>query len=134
MAKSRYETVAPVIEREMAKPYRYGTADCFFFGCRVADALDKKLKLASTYRGSYTTLFGAQKALRKHGFTSLSELFTAHLEPCAAGQARLGDIAILQLGDGEHVGVCVGAKFLTKTERGQSFHDLSAVKAAFHVA
>ncbi|WP_246666017.1 hypothetical protein [Aquamicrobium sp. LC103] len=133
MAKTRFEIVAVVVEKEMAKAYRYGTADCFFFGCRVADALDKRLKLTSTYRGSYKTLLGAQRALRRRGFKSLVDLFATHLEPCAPAAARMGDVVILQLDNAEHVGICNGARFVTKTERGRSFHDLSAVKAAFHV-
>lgn len=121
----------PVIEAELAKPYAYGTADCFFFGCRIADAFDPVRELAKTYAGSYRTLMGAQKALRKRGFNSLAELFAMHLEPCAPSQAQTGDIVILQLADGEHVGVCVSGRFITKTERGRSDHGLNTVKAAF---
>lgn len=127
---SRFERAMPVIEAELAKPYRYGTADCFFFGCRIADAM-AGLDLATTYAGTYRTLLGAQRALRKRGHKSLIDLFAAHLQPCAPSQARFGDIVILQLVDGEHVGVCVGTRFLTKTEHGRSDHDLSVVKAAF---
>ena len=121
----------PVIEAELAKPYAYGTADCFFFGCRIADAFDPVRELAKTYSGAYRTLMGAQKALRKRGFTSIAELLAVHLEPCAPAECRLGDLVVLQLADGEHVGVCAGTRFITKTERGRADHDLSAVKAAF---
>ena len=131
MAKTRFEIAQPVIEAELAKPYAYGVADCFFFGCQVADAFDPFRQMVRAYSGSYKTLMGAQKALRKRGHKSLSDLFAAHLRPCAASEAQFGDIAILKLADGDHVGVCVGAKFITKTERGRSLHDLSAVKAAF---
>lgn len=131
MAKTRFEIAQPVIEAELAKPYQYGVADCFFFGCRVADAFDPSRKMVETYSGSYRTLMGAQKALRKRGYKSLAHLFAEHLRLCAASEAQFGDIAILQLADGEHVGLCVGASFITKTERGRSLHDLSAVKAAF---
>lgn len=131
MAKTRFEIAQPVIEAELAKPYAYGVADCFFFGCRVADAFDRKRKIVSTYRGSYKTLMGAQKALRKRGHKSLAELFAVHLEPCAPAACQFGDLVILQLADGEHVGVCVGDRFVTKTERGREHHSIGAVKAAF---
>ncbi|MET3662508.1 DUF6950 family protein [Aquamicrobium ahrensii] len=131
MAKTRFEIAHLIIEAELTKPYVYGTADCFFFGCRIADAFDPARKMVKTYSGSYKTLMGAQRAMRKRGFKSLAELVAVHLEPCAPGEAQFGDLVILQLADGEHVGVCVGAKFITKTERGRSLHDLSAVKAAF---
>lgn len=131
VAKTRFEIAQPVIEAELAKPYAYGTADCFMFGCRVADAFDPARKMVKTYSGSYKTLTGAQRALRRRGFKSLAELFVVHLEPCAPSEAQTGDLVILQLADGEHVGACVGLKFITKTERGRSLHDVSAVKAAF---
>lgn len=128
---TRFEIAQPVIEAELAKPYIYGSADCFFFGLRIADAFDPAREMVKTYSGSYKTLMGAQKALRKRGYSSLTDLFAQHLEPCAPSSAQFGDLVILQLADGEHVGVCVGTRFITKTERGRSDHDLSAVKAAF---
>ena len=131
MAETRFEIAQPVIEVELAKPYAYGVADCFFFGCQIADAFDPARGMVKTYSGSYRTLIGAQRALRKRGYTSLVDLFARHLEPCAPAQALMGDLAILELADGEHVGVCIGRRFITKTEYGRSDHDLSAVKAAF---
>ncbi len=131
MAKTRFEIVSSVIDAEMAKPYTFGTADCFFFGCRVADALDTNLNLAETFTGRYRSARGAQRALRKEGHTSLVGLFSGHLDACPPAQARIGDLAVIVLSDGEHVGVCVGQKFITKTARGQSFHDMATVSAAF---
>lgn len=133
VAKTRFEIVSAVIADEMAKPYAYGTADCFVFGCRTVDALAPQHDLVKVYAGSYKTLMGAQKALRKRGHKSLVGLFSAHLEQCAPAQARVGDIGIIQLADGEHVAVCVGMKFVTKTSRGRSFADLADCKAAFRV-
>lgn len=131
MVKTRFEIAQPVIEAELAKPYAYGTADCFFFGCQVADAFEPARQMVQSYSASYKTLSGAQRALRRRGFISLTQLFEKHLDPCAPGEAQFGDLAVLQINLAEHVGVCVGAKFITKTERGRSLHDLSAVKAAF---
>lgn len=131
MGKTRFEIADPVIQEELAKPYTYGAADCFFFGCRIADAFDETRGLVKLYSGSYRTLMGAQKALRKRGFKSTADLFATHLEAIAPALAQYGDLVVLQLADGEHVGVCLGQRFLTKTERGKSLHGLSEVKAAF---
>lgn len=131
VVESRFEVAQPVIDAELAKPYAYGVSDCFFFGCEIADGFHPERAMVKTYAGSYKTLLGAQRALRKRGFKSLSDLFAAHLEPCAASEAQFGDLVILQLADGEHVGVCLGRRFITKTERGRSYHDLGDVKAAF---
>lgn len=134
VAKSRFEIVKAVIDAEMAKPYSHKpAADCFFFGCRVADAIDPALGLEASYSGAYSTLRGAQIALRRRGHKSLSDLFSAHLAQCAPAEARVGDIGVLQLRDGEHVGVCVGMKFMTKTPAGKSFVELADCKAAFRV-
>lgn len=130
---TRFEIVMPVIEAELAKPYAYGTADCFFFGCRVADALDPSLGLAKTYAGAYKTYKGAQRAMWKRGFTSISDLFDKHLERIGAAKARFGDIAVLLFPDGEHVGVCIGSGFMTKTQAGRVTRGLDAVKAAYRV-
>jgi len=128
---SRFQITAATLAAELAKPYVYGESDCFFLGCRMADALDPTLGLVDRYWHSYSTLLGAQKALRKHGFETLSDLFGSHLEPCAPAEARLGDIAVLQLDRGQHVAVCLDTRFTTRTEVGRSDHPLTAVVAAF---
>lgn len=129
----RFAIIAATIEAEFAKPYVYGEADCFFLGCRMADALDQSLGLAAHYAETYSTLLGANKALRKRGFKTLADLFASHLEGCAPAEAQLGDIVILQLGKMQHVGVCLGNRFVTKTDAGRSDHLLGDVIAAFRV-
>ncbi|WP_246671795.1 hypothetical protein [Mesorhizobium sp. B2-2-3] len=130
---NRFEIVAETLKAEMAKPYVYGESDCFFLGCRMADALDTTLGLVKKYSGSYTTLAGAQRALRRRKCKSLVQLFARHLEPCAPAEARTGDLVILQVGPAEHVGICMATRFVTKTERGRADYDLSACKAAFRL-
>lgn len=128
---NRFRTVERVVNEEMAKSYAYGSADCFFFGIAMVDALTGS-DLRKQYAGSYKTLMGAQKALRKRGFKRLADLFGTHLEPCAPTAAQLGDIVILDLGDGDHVGVCTGQDaFTTKTETGRQTYRLDKVRAAF---
>jgi len=129
---SRFRTVESVLLEELAKPYVYGVADCFMLGCRTADALDPMAGLVDLYQGAYSTLAGAQRALRRRGCKSLAELFARHLDPCAPAEARNGDLAILRLADGaEHVAICVGGRFVTKTERGPSWHGVTECIAAF---
>lgn len=128
----RFETVRDTLAAELAKPYTYGDSDCFFLGCQMADALDPKLGLVEKYHGSYSSLRGAQTALRRRKCKSIAELFARDLEPCGPAEARLGDLVILHLEDGaEHVGICLGARFVTKTEQGRSDHTLFDCIAAF---
>lgn len=128
---TRFEIASPVIEAELAKPYVVGVSDCFVFGCRVADVFDPGRRMAERYAGTYTTLRGAQRVLRRHGYRSLEEGFADHLERCGPASARFGDLGIVHLEDGEHVAVFTGQRFLTKTPAGRSLHELTAVKTAF---
>lgn len=127
----RFAIVATTISAEFAKPYVYGASDCFFLGLRMADALDPSLDLVVRYSDTYSTLLGANKALRKRGFSSLADLFGSHLETCGAAEARTGDIVILQLGKMQHVGICLANRFVTKTDAGRSDHLIGDVVAAF---
>ncbi|AEH79108.1 hypothetical protein I7G86_10170 [Sinorhizobium meliloti] len=132
---NRFRIVEATLARELAQPYAYGTADCFMLGCAFIDALTG-WPFADKYRGAYRTLAGAQRALRRRGHKSLVSFFAAELgqEPKGGAEARLGDLVILRLVDGaEHVGICLGARFVTKTERGRSDHALADVIAAFHL-
>ncbi|MHB2265652.1 DUF6950 family protein [Aliihoeflea sp. PC F10.4] len=127
---TRFEKVQAVVAKELDKSYVVGKSDCFLMGLRVAAALGAK-GIISQYAGRYSTLKGAQRVLRRLGHKSLVTLMATHLEPCAPAMARMGDLVVLQVSEAEHLGVCVGARFLTKTEAGLSYHDITAVTAAF---
>jgi len=97
----------------------------------MADVFDPSRRMAEKYTGAYRTLRGAQKALVRLGYKSLPELLAAHLEPCAPARARFGDLAVVNLPDGQHVAVCTGDSYLTKTPHGKSHHAVHEVIAAF---
>lgn len=131
----RFRIGRATLERELSTPYAYGPADCFHLGCAMADALHGT-SLVEKYRGAYRTIRGAQKALRRHGFETLVAFWASELgqEPDGGASARYFDLVILSLADGaEHVGVCLGTRFITKTENGRSDYGLSDVLAAFHL-
>ena len=130
---NRFQIVDATLKAELRKPYVYGQADCFFLGCQMADALSPKLGLVKRYSGSYSTLAGAQRALRRRKCKSLAELFKRHLAPCAPAEARIGDLVIIGLAGVEHVGICLGTRFVTKTERGRADYALSDCIAAFRL-
>jgi hypothetical protein len=135
---NRFRKVDATLTAEFAKPYDYGQperSDCFMVGCALVDALEGRNHVQK-YAGTYKTLAGAQRALRKRGFKSLIDFWTAELgrPPVGAAEAQFGDLVILRLADGaEHVGVCVGTRFTTKTKTGRQDHGLSDVVAAFHI-
>lgn len=130
---SRYETMLSVLDGELAKPYMFGQSDCFFLGCRMADAFDPSRGMVDKYWRTYRTLTGAQRLLRKLGHKSLTTLLAAHLEPIAPAKALQGDLAIVVSGGGEHVAICVGERFTTKTADGPAHYRLTDCIAAFRV-
>lgn len=129
---SRFLIVRDVLRKELDGEYVFGSGDCFFMGAAVVDALTGS-SLVADHRGSYRTLKGAQRALKKLGYSSLVEYFSERLESKPPALAVVGDIAILDLDGSEHVAVCVGPAFVTKTAEGAQTHPLASCKAAFGV-
>jgi hypothetical protein len=132
VAKSRFDIVNDTLEKELAKPYKFGKSDCFYLSLAVIDALTKTT-LRKKYLNIYTTFNGAQKAMKKRGFASIGDLFKEHLEEIAPAMAVIGDVVVLDFLGMEHSAICVGSKFVTKTQEGRSFHVLDDVKSAFKV-
>ena len=130
---SRFETMMPVLQAELEKPYVFGESDCFFLGCQMADAFEPSREMTFSYWQSYKTLPGAQRALRKRGHKSLTSFFAQQLEAVSPAQAQVGDIVVIHIENGEHVGICLGAsgRFVTKTADGPSYHRVADCIAAF---
>jgi hypothetical protein len=130
---TRFETMMPVLGIELDKPYVFGESDCFFLGCQIADAFEPSREMTFSYWRSYKTLAGAQRALRKRGHKSLKLFFAQHLEAISPSQAQVGDIVVILIENGEHVGICLGAsgRFVTKMANGPSYHRVAECIAAF---
>lgn len=130
---NRFRVVEATLNAELSIPYAYCSADCFHLGCSMIDALTGS-RLVAKYAGCYRTLPGAQRALRRRGHKSLVTLLAKHLPQIPPAEARIGDVVVLLLADGaEHCGICLGGRFVTKTETGRSDHLLSDCIAAFRV-
>lgn len=134
---SRFETVQATLQAEFAKPYAYGSADCFFTGLAMIDALNSTDHV-NDYTGRYKTLAGAQKALRADGHKTLVTFFEALGGPRIAPlQASIGDIGVIALPvEGkkrlaEHVGIHDGRQWWVKTEDGVRKFDSAQAVAAF---
>ena len=136
---SRFHIAAAVLLEELAKPYEPGVADCFVLGCRIADAFDPGRAMTDRYARAYSTLAGAQRALRRRGYADLVAFWEKHLPRVAPAAAQTGDLVVLSLPfDGgrmvEHVGVMFYSRAVTKTERGRTDHDIAAAIAAFRTS
>ncbi|WP_422371351.1 DUF6950 family protein [Hoeflea sp.] len=129
---NRATVVSEIIKAARAEPYAYGINDCFFLGLKVIDALQGTSHV-DAYTGSYSTLKGAQKALRKHDHTSLITFLSELGEPVAWGRSRIGDIAIVEVDGAEHVGIHGGQSWHSITEAGPAAWPLHFAKRAFRV-
>lgn len=132
---NRFRIVEAALRREWAKPYLPGISDCLFMGFAVTDDLTGSA-LAAKYATAYRTLAGAQRALRRRGFTNLTEAWSVELSqaPQPGAVARFGDVAIVRNAGGvEHVAICVGVRFASKIESGRRDFALSDVISAFHI-
>lgn len=127
----RNSLVLNTIQNELSKPYEYGVADCFMMACAVVDVVSGT-NHCEVYAGRYTSLKGAQKALRIEGHKSLVGFWGELLDPISPALAQYGDIAVVDINGVEHCAVCFG-DFISKEKTGQTRFALSDVKAAFKV-
>lgn len=129
---TRSATVARIIKTARDDPYAYGGNDCFFLGLRVIDTL-QGTSHAKAFAGSYRTLRGAHKALRKRGHTSVVTLLAELVPDIPWGRAQIGDLAVVDVDGAEHVAVHGGQSWMSITEAGPRSWALSAAKSAFKV-
>lgn len=129
----RVKLVSEVVAREMARPYIYGQSDCFFLAIDVIDGI-RGASLREKYADRYSSLKGAQKALRRAKCKSLVDLFKRELgDPIPASRAEIGDVAVCDVAGAEHMAVWGGSSWISRTERGQATFNHIDVKAAFKV-
>lgn len=129
---SRVRIVTDIITAARAEPYAYGSNDCFFLGLKVIDALQGTGHVHA-FAGSYTTLLGANRTLRRRGHKSVVTLYAELVEPIAWGSARIGDVAVVDSAGVEHVAVHGGQSWLSITAEGPMSWPLEAAKQAFGV-
>lgn len=124
-------------EAECARPYEYGSGDCFMLGCRFADRLAGR-SMENAFRRAYSTLTGAQRALRRRGYASLIAFFDDRFVRIGPAQARPGDLGIAVMPENgraaEHVAVCLGREWGCKTATGKLFLPAARIAAAWRNA
>ncbi|MCY0146142.1 hypothetical protein OEG84_25040 [Hoeflea sp. G2-23] len=129
---NRAQIVSNIIKTARKEPYAYGVNDCFFLGLKVIDALQGTSHVKA-FSGSYKTLRGAHRAMRKRGHGSVVTLYDEMLSEIPWGQSRIGDLAVVLLDDGEHVGVNGGQAWHSITEAGPRSWPLHLAMCAFKV-
>jgi len=129
---SRAEITTRILTEARRAPYAFGVNDCFFMGLRQIDAIQGTAH-AEEHKGVYSTLSGAQRALRRRGHKSLVTYYATLLRPIGWGSARIGDLAIVEIDGAEHVGIHGGLGWHSITESGPRRWDLQLAKQAFGV-
>lgn len=113
------EALAAEIARVWTKPFTWGQNDCCLFACDCALAMTGT-DMAATLRG-YTNFDEAQEILKRFGGVAavadaMTELHGVPKIP--ALQAKRGDICLIDVGNGETLGVCAGDRIICPGFRG----------------
>ena len=87
--------------------FRYGSNDCALFAAGAVRAMTGH-DPAAGYRGSYTTLEGGLKRLRKAGFADHIDQAASLFEEIHTAFAQVGDIAMIEGPEGPVLGIVVG--------------------------
>lgn len=127
---TRIAELRKVLDEEFAKPYISGESDCFFLTLRVVDAL-AGTSMVEQHQGKYTSIVDGNKALRKSGYKKLSNVLAEHLPEITPSMATMGDVVVVQVRRSQHLGVCLGPRFMVKTMEGRRTYELADVVAAF---
>jgi len=97
------------VEAHRRVPFAWGQHDCALFAADCIKAMTG-LDLATGFRGSYHSASGAQRALKRAGYSDLVSLAANFFEETTAMMAGAGDIAAFETPDGWALGVVVGER------------------------
>jgi hypothetical protein len=120
------------IERAQIMPFIWGSHDCALFACRVVEAMTG-VDHGASFRGRYDSERGAAVLIKDAG--GLRQIATdamgAEIPPL---MARRGDVVlILQDGERETLGVCIGAECAVPGIDGLMTLPITAAIAAWRV-
>lgn len=121
-----------VIERHGAAAYVPGVSDCWTMAMDAAEAVTGKRPYADV---RYSTDVGALRAMRRRGFSSLSEAVAAVYSARSPGHWQRGDIAVVAAptSTGDTLGLVYGAVVLCRRGHELQHLPLSAAIAVYAV-
>jgi hypothetical protein len=97
--------LAVVLERAAAKPFVWGSHDCWTFAADCIEAVTGE-RPAPAWLGRYTSHAGALRHVRKAGFADMAAAFDATIGPRGPiGLAARGDIVLVAIDGAEGFGV-----------------------------
>ncbi len=116
-------------------PFQWGLHDCGpSLAGRMVEAMTGE-DLCSHYRGTYSDALGAARIIRDAGFSSLADMVGSFLPVGHPSEARIGDIAAIDVGGpiGHALGVVNGERIYVLTETGIGTVDLLDAAMIFKV-
>lgn len=118
------------------EPFVYGRHDCGLFAAGAVQAMTGE-DFGADYRGSYKTLAGALRRLKRQGFATHADLAASIFEEIHPSAAEVGDLAAVKVSDAGHyaLGVVQGARIyvLRPDQLGLGTVDLLDAERAFRV-
>lgn len=112
--------------------FRYGSNDCALFSAGAVRAMTGH-DLAAAWRGSYTTLQGGLKRLRKAGYEDHVAMADHRFTRVAPAFAQIGDIALLDTAEGRALGIFTGETIACLGPRGLGHLPREAATCAWTV-
>lgn len=97
--------------------FRFGSNDCALFSAGAVRAMTGH-DPAAPWRGTYTTLEGGLKRMRKAGFQDHIALVANEFATCAPAFAQVGDIALIETPEGPALGIITGETIACLGPRG----------------
>lgn len=113
--------------------FRYGSNDCALFTAGAVRAMTGH-DPAAAWRGTYTTLEGGLRRMRKAGFQDHIALVAKEFPPVAPAFAQVGDIALVEAPEGPALGIITGETIACLTPRGLGHLPREAASEAWTVA
>jgi hypothetical protein len=117
-----------VIEDHRRRQFAWGTADCGLFAARCYDAMtgsEFEQQLLTEYAEE-----GPQRLLLQNGMV---ELVNQYLGPSQDGRAVRGDVVLVDGGDGQALGICMGSKVVALGANGLHYLSRDDITAVWHV-
>lgn len=103
----RRDAAQAVLDRFADNPHAWGSYDCGQMLLTQLRGVDHTVKLAGV--GTYKTMIGAKRALRRLGYPSLTAYMDAHYPRIPPAFAIVGDvIALPSVGPLDAIGICLG--------------------------
>jgi len=115
-----------------AMPFEEGTNDCALFLAGGVMAMTGQ-DFAAEYRGSYTTIRGGLRMLRKRGFEDHIALAKHHLAEKPIAFAQAGDGAVIDTPEGAALGIVQGHLVYVLREDGLAYLPLTQARMALEV-